>query len=169
LKRVDDEITAPRVLLIGADGTNFGEVNRTAALQRAEKSDCHLVEVAPTAEPPVCRLVPRGQCDRRRPDGSNEQQDRAEREIRTLRFPTDISETGFRLKLWHGRSFLEEGGALEVAVRGEPSAARSVLERLLAEVESTAFVEGEPKRIGEELIILLLPRSQRGPQVQEST
>jgi hypothetical protein len=33
----------------------------------------------------------------------------------------------------------------------------------------TAFVEGEPKRIGEELIILLLPRSQRGPQVQEST
>ena len=116
----NEEITAPEVLLIGADGASMGLRATADALAMAQTSEYDLVEVQPGQTPPVCRLMPRGkeQAVRNDPEPVVE--------TRSIRFPVGLSETDYRLKLRHALAFLAQGGAVEILV---PYAAKSAAQR----------------------------------------
>ena len=87
-----------------------------------------------------------------------------EPELRTLRFPVGLSETDFRLKVGHGIAFLAQGGALEVAVRGERAAAGELVDRVVAEFAVCAEPAGEARRTADEIIVVLKPRPAAGAE-----
>ena len=116
----NDEITAPEVLLIGADGASMGLRAKADALAMTQASGYDLVEVQPGQSPPVCRMMPRGE----EPAGHSAPEPVVE--TRSIRFPVGLSETDYRFKLRHVLAFLEEGGAVEILV---PYAAKSAAQR----------------------------------------
>ena len=158
---MDDEIEALTVLLVGADGTSVGVVSRAEALRAAYRAGYRLVEVAPSAQPPVCRIVPPGEFDKQRRGDESRSLEVVSPEVRTLRFQTDVPQTDFRLKLRHGEAFLRDGGVLEIVVLGRRDAAKRLLERIADDLAQIASVEGEPKRVAEQLIVHLQARQRR--------
>ncbi len=151
--RVNREISAPRVFLVGADGVPEGEVTRAEALRRASERGFDLIEVQPGANPPVCRLGKWLETAAVSPPP-------VEAEQRTLWVPVGCSGTDFRLKIAHGRRFLAEGGVLEVVVPVAESREQATAEHLLREVVealSECARPGAIKRSKAELSMVFSP------------
>ena len=165
--RVDEEITASEVLLIGAEGAKIGVCSRRQALERARGEGLRLVEVQPAASPPVCRLMSAEAVSER---GAGAPVRPPVLETRTIRFPLGLSETDFQLKIRHGLAFLRQGGAVRVHIPfhtggrrpGERHSAAVLLEQI-EEALSTAGKKTDPFR-GEEdgLVAVISPRPVRG-------
>ncbi|HOT35251.1 MAG TPA: hypothetical protein PLT86_01135 [Candidatus Latescibacteria bacterium] len=151
--RVNREISALRVFLVGADGVPEGEVTREEALLRASARGYDLIEVQPGANPPVCRLG-------KWADTAAVSPPPVEAEQRTLWVPVGCTQTDFRLKIAHGRRFLTEGGVLEVVVPVEGSRDQAAAEQVLRKVVE-AFSDcarpGAVKRSKTELTMVFSP------------
>lgn len=153
--RINERIRAPLVRLIDSDGQQLGIMDPRRALEIARKQDLDLVEVAPTANPPVCKILDFGKY--------KYEESRREREARKkqhtlvmkgIRFTPLIDDHDFETKVRRAREFLEEGAKLKVTVvfRGRLAAHKEfghqTLQRFaqavddLAKAESTAKMEG---------------------------
>ena len=113
---INEEITAPEVLLIGMDGARIGVLPTGEARKLAQADGYDLVEVQPGNDPPVCRIMRSGEVPAR---AEPEQPV----EVRSIRFPVGLAEGNFRLKLRHVLAFLHEGGAVEIRTPVEASGA----------------------------------------------
>ena len=159
--RTNEAITAPDVLLVGPDGTPVGVVSCAEARRRAHAVGRDLVEVDPHAAPPVCRIMDAGPAEER---ARKRLHPSPPADVRTLRFRAGASETDVRLKTWHGRAFLADGGAVEVRIEIEQGAgsrlqpARDLMDRLLTELSSGTCPKPPTLQDGE-LCAVLLPRA----------
>lgn len=166
--RLNDEITYPQVRLIGAEGQQLGIVSSREAKQMAFDADLDLVEISPTAEPPVCRVMDYGKY---RFEQSKKQQAAKKKQklihIKEIKFRPGTDEGDYQVKLRSLIRFLTEGDKAKITVRfrGRELSHRELGMDLLKRVETDltehAIVEQFPKMEGKQLSMTLAPKKKK--------
>ncbi|MBX3641220.1 MAG: translation initiation factor IF-3 [Nitrosomonas sp.] len=163
--RINNEIDVPEVRLIGIDGEQIGIVRLAEANELAEEAGVDLVEIAPTAQPPVCRLMDYGkfryQESKRKHDAKLKQK---QVQIKEIKFRPNTDEGDYRIKLRNLVNFLNDGDKVKVTLRfrGREMAHQEfgvrILERVRDDLESYAIVEQFPKMEGRQMVMVLSPK-----------
>ncbi|MDD3661962.1 MAG: translation initiation factor IF-3, partial [Candidatus Dojkabacteria bacterium] len=109
-------ITAPEVRLIGSDGENVGVVDIKTALERAREEGLDLVEVAPNAQPPVCRIIPWSKFLYEQKKKEKEARKNKQKEMKEFRFGTFIAEGDKERQVNRAKEFLDKGHNVKLTV-----------------------------------------------------
>ena len=151
--------------MISADGEALGVIPTSQALEMAEQQQLDLVEVSPTAVPPVCRIMDYGkfkyQQSKKLQEAKKKQIHVEVKEIK-LRPKTDDHDLMFKVK--HVRRFLEEGNKAKVTLvfRGREithmDIGRAVIERFAAELADIAVIESQPRVDGRSMFMIVAPK-----------
>lgn len=162
--RINQEIRIPEVRLIGTNGEILGVKSRNDALRIAELKNLDLVEVAPNAKPPVCRLMDYGkflyEIQKKEKTQKKTQTQQLLKEIR-FKWRTDTHDFNFKLK--HARSFIEEGNKVKATVifRGREithnEIGQELLEKFIAEMSDIAKVDQNFRLDGKNMSVVLSP------------
>jgi len=163
--RVNDEIDSPEVRLIDEEGNQHGVVSGVSALQMASERGYDLVEIAPQAEPPVCRLMDYGkflfQQNKKRAAARKKQQNITVKEVK---FRPGTEEGDYQTKLRNLKRFLNHGDKTKVTMwfRGREMRHQELglklLQRVEADLDELAKVEQLPKLEGRRMSMVLTPR-----------
>jgi translation initiation factor IF-3 len=166
--RVNESIRVPSVRLIGADGENVGVVSIEEALRMAQEADLDLVEVAPNADPPVCRVMNFGKFLYERTKKEREArkaQTKIEiKEIR-LRPKTNDHHRGFKVR--DARRWLEDGIKVKVRIRFRgreityPEIALEDLKSIAEDLSDVAIIEQSPSLEGQSMLMVLAPSGKK--------
>jgi translation initiation factor IF-3 len=150
------------VRVISADGEQLGILDTREAIRKAEESGLDLVEVAPTAKPPVCRIMDFGKYKYELAKKANEARKHQTviivKEVK-LRPRTDEHDVQFKMN--NIRRFLADGHKVKVSVmfRGREMAhiqmGRAVLDRMVNELQNEAIIEQPPRMEGRNMMLLL--------------
>jgi translation initiation factor IF-3 len=150
--------------LIGADGTNHGVVSIQDALQVAQESNLDLVEVAPNADPPVCRVMDVGKYIYERKKKEREaKKAQSKVEIKEIRLRPKTSEHHRGFKVRDARRWLKEGKKVKVRIRFRgreihyPEIALEDLKEIAEELDDIAVIEHAPSREGRTMLMVLAP------------
>ncbi|MFQ5614618.1 MAG: translation initiation factor IF-3 [Anaerolineae bacterium] len=162
--RINTSIRAPQVRLITEDGKQLGIVDLEEALDIARQRETDLVEVAPNADPPVCRLMDYGKyLYERRKKEREARKAQAKVEIKEIRLRPKTGEHDIAYKMRDARRFLEKGAKVKVRIqfRGRevthPEVARRLMEQIEAELEDISVVEQRPAMEGRTMLMILSP------------
>lgn len=164
---INEAIRAREVRLIGAGGEQLGIKPIREALQIAADLNLDLVNVAPTAKPPVCRIMDYGKY--RYEMQKKEKEARKNQkivELKEIRLSATIDEHDFQTKLRNVVKFLKDGDKVKLSVRfrGREIAHADIgqrqLERMASEVAELCTVERRPKLEGRSMIMILAPKQQ---------
>lgn len=162
---INENIRAREVRLIDSNGEQLGIVPLKEALRIAEERNLDLVNVAPQAKPPVCRIMDYGKY--RYEQSKREKEARKNQKIITIkevRLSPTIEEHDLQTKLKSVVKFLQQGDKVKVSVRfrgrqiTHTDIGRRVLERIIADVADLAVVEKKPNMEGRNMMIILAPK-----------
>lgn len=163
-QRINSDIRATEVRVIGADGEQAGILALADALRLAEDSELDLVEISPNADPPVCRVMDYGKFlyeDSKRKAAARKNQKQTQVKEIKFRPGTDIGD--YNIKLRKLREFLEDGDKTKVTIRfrGREMAHKDLgiqlLKRIEADLEDVGVVEQFPKLEGRQMVMVLGP------------
>lgn len=163
---VNEEIRAKEVRLVGPEGEQIGIKPFREALQMAYDANLDLVNVAPQAKPPVCRIMDYGKF--RYEQQKKEKEARKNQktvDIKEVWFRANIDEHDFQTKLRNVLKFLREGDKVKCSVRfrgreiAHADIGKKVLDRVLVEANELCIVERVPKLEGRSMIMILAPKS----------
>jgi len=153
------------VRLIGANGEQVGIVPIAQALKMAEEAEVDLVEIAPLAKPPVCKLMDYGKFKYREAKKAHEAKLKQKQiHVKEVKFRPGTDEGDYRIKLRNLIKFLEEGDKTKVTLRyrGREMAHQEfgvrLIERVKQDLDPYAVVEQFPKMEGRQLIMVLAPK-----------
>lgn len=161
--RINDEIRIPQVRLIGADGEQVGVVETKKAQEMAGEAELDLVEVAPNARPPVCRIMDYGKY-RYEQSKKQKKSKQAGSQLKEIRMRVRISEHDFDFKVNHAEEFLKQRHKVRVAVMfsGRENAhrelGRDVLGRVAERLQEVGTPEGEPRNEGRAMAFIIAPK-----------
>lgn len=161
--RVNDAIRAPQVLLIGADGTAHGVVDRAVALRAASTAGLDLVEVAAGANPPVCKIMDWGHEKYEASLREREQRRASKHVTKEIKLRPKIDDHDFGVKVGHVRRFLSAGHQVKVTImmRGReisrPQLAVDMLNRVIVAVADCGKADGTPVVNGRDGVLVLRP------------
>jgi translation initiation factor IF-3 len=162
--RINERIRVPEVRVIGDDGTQIGVMRTDEALRYAQERDLDLVEVAPEARPPVCRVL-----DYSKYKYEQSQKQKAARKhqqqitIREIKFRPKIAEQDYATKKRHVERFLKHKDKVKITImfRGRevthPERGQMILDRLAEELTELAIIEQRPNLDGRNMTMLLGP------------
>ena len=163
--RINEEISAPEVRLIGLKGEQVGIVSLAAANKMAEEAEVDLVEIAPTAKPPVCRLMDYGKFKYQEAKKRHEAKLKQKQiQVKEVKFRPGTDEGDYQIKLRNLIRFLEEGDKAKITLRfrGREMAHQEfgvkLLERVRADLDPYGVVEQMPKMEGRQMIMMLAPK-----------
>lgn len=150
------------VRVIASDGEQLGILDTRDAIRRAEESGLDLVEVAPTAKPPVCRIMDFGKYKYELAKKANEaRKNQTVIVVKEIKLRPRTDEHDIQFKMNNMRRFLEDGNKVKVSVmfRGREMAhiemGRAVLDRIVAELQNEAIIEQAPRMEGRNMMLLL--------------
>lgn len=164
---INDEIRAKEVRLVGAEGEQIGIKPIREALQMAIDLNLDLVNVAPQAKPPVCRIMDYGKF--RYEMQKKEKEARKNQkvvDIKEVWFRANIEEHDYQTKFRNVVKFLGEGDKVKCSVRfrgreiTHANIGQKILERVKNEVADISVVERHPKLEGRSMIMILAPKAQ---------
>ena len=159
--RTNERITAKEVRVVDDSGENLGVLPTSQARDLAREKGLDLVEVAPQASPPVCRIVDYGKYHYQQEKRDRKQKRRTK--LKEVKFTIKIGEHDFQTKLNRARQFLSKGDMVRVSIffRGREvvhaSRGREMLKRVEEKVNDIARVEGQPSAKGRILQMMLVP------------
>jgi translation initiation factor IF-3 len=163
--RINGEITAPEVRLVGVEGEQLGIVKIYDALRQSEEADLDLVEIAPTAQPPVCKIMDYGKFKYQESKKQHEAKLKQKQvQIKEIKFRPGTDEGDYQIKLRNLIKFLEEGDKTKITLRfrGREMAHQEIgmnqLKRVAADLAELAVVEQFPKMEGRQLVMMLAPK-----------
>jgi len=166
MTRVNEQIRISPIRLIGPDGEQVGIIPTKEALERAHEAGLDLVEVAPSARPPVCRILDFGKY---KYDLAKKQAVSKKKQhlvsIKGMRFRPKIEEHDYQFKKNHVETFLKQGNKVKcfVLFRGRERAhtefGERILKRLAEDLSEVAIVENAPRMEGNTMNMLLAPAS----------
>jgi translation initiation factor IF-3 len=163
--RVNGEITSPDIRLIGAEGEQIGVVSLAEALAMAEAAELDLVEIAPQAEPPVCKVMDYGKFKYRESKKRHEAKLKQKQiQVKEIKFRPRTDEGDYLIKVRNLIRFLEEGDKAKVTLRfrGREMAHQELgfrlLERVKQDLDPYAIVEQFPKMEGRQMVMVLGPK-----------
>jgi translation initiation factor IF-3 len=162
--RINDRIRAREVLLIGAGGEQLGVKPLPEALTIARDEELDLVEVAPNANPPVCRIMNYGRYKYEQEQRRKESRKKATNVVvKEMKFRPKIDEHDYVTKMKHVERFLAEGSKVKLTImfRGRevfhPELGLRILERVAEQVSDIAMVESAPRQDGRNMTMVLHP------------
>ena len=163
--RINEEIRAREVRVIGSDGEQLGIMSGREAQQLAYEKHLDLVEIAPTAKPPVCRIMDYGKY--RYEQQKREKESRKKQktfDIKEVKLRPGIEEHDFNVKFKNAVRFLEDGDKVKVTImfRGRelshPELGEVLLNKMAAQLKEMAVVERQPKLEVKNMIMIVAPK-----------
>jgi translation initiation factor IF-3 len=167
--RINDQIRTKEVRLVGPAGEQVGIVSIDKALQLAADVDLDLVEVAPTARPPVCKLMDYGKykyesAQKARASRRNQQQT----VIKEMKLRPKIDKHDYETKKGHIVRFLTAGDKVKITImfrgreQSRPELGRRLLDKLAEELADLAIIESAAKQDGRNMIMVVAPIRPKG-------
>ncbi len=163
--RVNEQIKAPRVQVIGPDGKNLGVMPTVKALELADEYGLDLVEVAPNASPPVVRIMDYGKFLYQQKKKSKQKNKTSE--LKEIEMTPNIGEHDLNVKLRKMREFLEEGHKVKVDIRMRgrqvlyTELAENLAKRIISLLEDISTIEREPFVENRHVFFILRPRKKK--------
>lgn len=173
--RVNRQIRAPKVRVIGAEGDQVGILHTREALTMAQDAGLDLVEIAPNAEPPVCKIIDYGKFrydQTKREKESKKSQHQVK--VKEIKLKPNIDEHDFQTKLKKAQEFLEKGNKVKVTCwfRGRemayPQLGKRVVDRMVEALQESAHVEAPAKMMGRSMICVLAPQAAKAKKKEKS-
>jgi translation initiation factor IF-3 len=169
-QRINREITAPEVRLVADNGDQLGIQPVAEALRLAEEQNVDLVEIAPLAVPPVCKLMDYGKFRYREQKKAHEAKLKQKQiQVKEIKFRPGTDDGDYKIKLGKLVQFLEEGDKAKVTLRfrGREMAHKEFGERLLERVkkdlDAVGLVEQFPRLEGRQMVMVLAPKKKAPP------
>jgi translation initiation factor IF-3 len=163
---VNDKIRAPEVRVIGHDGQQLGIIPVRKALELAAQEHLDLVEVAPNADPPVCKIMDYGKFKYQQNKRSQEaKKKQTVIQVKEVKIRPKTDEHDLQVKIRHIKRFLSQKDKAKVTIlfRGREIAYSDqgfkVLDRIKEELKEETVIEQQPKMEGRNLIMILAPKS----------
>lgn len=167
--RLNEEITAREVRLIGYDGEQMGIYSIDSAQQIADDEGLDLVEIAPNSEPPVCRIMDYGKFKYDQAIKAKQaRKNQSKIETKEMKFRPKIDVGDYTTKKKHILRFLEAGSKVKITImfRGRemahPEQGLSILERLSDDLKDVAAIEQQPKMEGRNMHMMIAPLAGAG-------
>ena len=163
--RINEEIRAREVRVITADGEQLGIMSGRAAQQLAVERHLDLVEIAPTAKPPVCKIMDYGKFRYEQQKREKEARKKQKTfDIKEVKLRPGIEDHDFNVKYKNAVRFLEDGDKVKVTVmfRGRelshPELGEVLLNKMAEQLKEIAIVERVPKLEGKNMIMIVAPK-----------
>lgn len=166
--RINHEIKIPEIRVVDEEGNMLGILTTREALRMAEEKEMDLVEIAPQAKPPVCKIIDFGkftyEIQKKEKLAKKNQQQQLMKEIR-FKWRTDTHDFNFKTR--HARDFLEEGNKVKASVmfRGREithqEIGKELLERFVLELQDVAKVDSPVRMEGRNLSVIMSPQKSK--------
>ena len=163
--RRNEEINAPQLRVIAADGSQAGVMSRFDALQMASAAELDLVEVSPTAEPPVVRIMDYGKfLFEQNKKAHSAKRKQKQIQVKEVKFRPGTGEADYQIKLRNLTRFLTEGDKAKVTLRFRgremvhQDLGRKLLDRVSGDLAPHAVVEQNPLMEGKQMIMVFAPK-----------
>ncbi|MGL5743331.1 MAG: translation initiation factor IF-3 [Legionella sp.] len=163
--RINEQINVPEVRLIDVDGNQAGIVSTREALRAAEEGGLDLVEISPTAKPPVCRIMDYGkflfELSKKQSEARKKQK---QIQVKELKFRPTTEEGDYQVKLRNLIRFLNNGDKVKITLRfrgremAHQELGMKILERIQQDTGDFAVIEQQAKREGKQLLMVLSPK-----------
>jgi len=169
--RVNERIRIPQVRVIGDDGSQIGILTTREAIAMAQSKGLDLVEVAPTARPPVCKIMDYGKFkyeQNRAAKAAKKKQHQMQ--LKEVKMRPKIEDHDYDFKLKHAREFLAQRDKVKFTItfRGREMAHQElgykVIEQVLQDLSDVAIVEQSPRAEGRTVSLVLSPKAQTPPK-----
>ena len=162
--RSNNRITFTEVQVIASDGENLGILNLNDAINRAKDEDLDLIEIAPKARPPVCKIMDMGKYKydaQKKANKAKKKQKKIELKEIKLRPVTEVHDYTFKIK--NAQKFLEKGDKVKFTIRFKgrelqhSSLGSELMEKIKQDMQSIGKVEQQPKFEGKQMIMVIQP------------
>ncbi len=168
---MNNQIRVPSVRLLDPDGNQLGIVSTYDALTKARQLNLDLVEIAPTAQPPVCRIMDFGKYKFELAKKEKEaRKHHSSQRIKEVKFHPNVEEHDYQTKLRHIRDFIADGHRVKASLmfRGREQAHKEIghqlMHRVMKDVEDVARIERSPEEMGRFIFMMIAP----GPRKAEA-
>lgn len=166
--KVNREIRAPKVRVIGQTGEQIGVLALYEALAKAEEDGLDLVEISPAANPPVCKIMNYGKFryDQTKREKENKKAQHQVK-VKEVKIKPNISVHDLTTKMNHSRDFLEKGNKVKITCtfRGReaahPELGEKIMQKMCDDLEDIATPEAPLKMFGRSLIVVLAPGAKK--------
>ena len=171
--RINNEIRIPQVRVIDAEGKMLGVLPTAEALKMAEEREMDLVEIAPQAEPPVCRVIDYGKfLYELQKKEKIQKKNQVQQQMKEVRFKWRTATHDFNFKVKHARAFVEEGNKVKASVmfRGREithhEIGKVLLEKFIEAMQDVAKIDQSLKMEGKNLSVIMAPDKVKAKQVK---
>jgi translation initiation factor IF-3 len=166
--RINAQIQAPQVRVVGPDGEQLGILPIAEALEKSRGYNLDLVEVAPNADPPVCKVMDYGKFRYQQQKRSHEaKKKQTVIHVKEVKIRPKIDEHDYQFKLQHVKRFLNDGNKAKISVgfRGREivhkDIGKKLLERFIEDTRELGEIESMPKMEGRNMTVVLVSKTQK--------
>ena len=162
--RSNNRITSPEVQVINSDGENLGVLNLQEAISKAKDENLDLIEIAPNARPPVCKIMDMGKYkydQQKKLNKAKKKQKKIELKEIKLRPVTEVHDYTFKIK--NAQKFLSKGDKVKFTIRFKgremqhTKLGNDLMEKIKVDMETIGKVELQPKFDGKQMIMVIQP------------
>ncbi|TVS12365.1 MAG: translation initiation factor IF-3 [Wenzhouxiangella sp.] len=163
--RRNEDINSAKVRVVGPEGDQIGVMSSRDALARAEEHGLDLVEIAPQADPPVCRIMDWGKFkfeQSKKTQAARKKQKQIQ--VKEIKFRPGTDDHDYDVKMKNLRKFIEEGNKVKVTLRfrgremAHQELGRDLLKRVEADMAGETVVEQFPRMEGRQMVMMLSPK-----------
>ncbi|MEM1382471.1 MAG: translation initiation factor IF-3 [Pseudomonadota bacterium] len=162
--RVNRQIRVPEIRLIDEDGNNVGVVSPAEGVEMAERVGLELVEISPSARPPVCKIMDLGKFKYEQQKKAAEARKKQKTiEIKEVKFRPNIDTHDYDVKMRSVTKFLEGGDKVKVTLRfrgremAHQELGRDLLQRVAGDIDTLGKVESMPRLEGRQMTMVIAP------------
>ncbi len=162
---MNEEITAPKIRLVGPDGQMIGVVSVPEAITKASEYGLDLIEISPNADPPVCKVMDYGKFKYEIQKKKNEARKKQKViDIKEIKMRPGIDDHDYQVKMRSVRRFLEDGDKVKMTIRFRGremvhmELGAKVLDRIRADIDAIAKVEQTPRTEGRMMTMVIAPK-----------
>ena len=162
--RSNNRITSPDVQVISSDGDNLGILNTTEAIRKAKEEGLDLIEIAPNANPPVCKIMDMGKYKydaQKKANKAKKKQKKIELKEIKLRPVTEVHDYKFKLK--NAQKFLSKGDKVKFTIKFKgrelqhSHLGNELMDKIKQDMQEIGRVELQPKFDGKQMIMVIQP------------
>ena len=162
--RYNNRITSSEVQVISSDGENLGILNLSEAISKAKKDELDLIEIAPNAKPPVCKIMEIGKFkydQQKKANKAKKKQKKIELKEIKLRPVTEVHDYTFKIK--NAQKFLSKGDKVKFTIRFKgrelqhSHLGNDLMDKIKQDIQSIGKVELQPKFEGKQMIMVIQP------------
>ena len=162
--RANNRITSSEVQVIDSNGDNLGIINLSEAISRAKEEGLDLIEIAPNARPPVCKIMDMGKYKydaQKKANKAKKKQKKIELKEIKLRPVTEIHDYTFKIK--HAQKFLSKGDKVKFTIRFKgrelqhSHLGNELMNKIKEDIQKIGKVELQPKFDGKQMIMVIQP------------